>query len=89
MDLDDRTPLALLQHEGHMRGARTALIRRDDHAEAALGCVFQCLLLLDAELGAEDMHGGALVDRLEDKPTLTHDPVKSEAILACKRGCHE
>jgi hypothetical protein len=35
------------------------------------------------------MHVGALVDRLEDKPRLTHDPVKSEAILARKRGCQE
>src|SRR3954452_3043007 len=89
MDLYDRAPVALLQHERHVRGARTALIRRDDHAETALSCEFQRLLLLDAELGAEDMHGGALVDWLEDRPRLTHDPVKSEAILARKRGCQD
>jgi hypothetical protein len=87
--LHDRVPVALLQHEGHMRGAWTALIRRDDRAEAALACEFQRLLLLDAELGAEDMHGGALVDWLKDKPRLTHDPVKSEGVLARKRGCQE
>jgi hypothetical protein len=40
-------------------------------------------------LGAEDMHGGALVDWLKDKPRLTHDPVKSEGVLARKRGCQE
>jgi hypothetical protein len=45
------------------------------------------LLLLDAELGAEDMHGGALVDWLEDKSRLTHDPAKSEAILAREYRC--
>ncbi|MGY3421699.1 hypothetical protein ACVWZW_002174 [Bradyrhizobium sp. F1.13.4] len=89
MDLHDRAPVALLQHERHVRGARPALIRRHDHAEAPSGCEFQRLLLLDAELGAEDMHGGALVDWLEDKPRLTHDPVKSETILARERGCQE
>jgi hypothetical protein len=35
------------------------------------------------------MHGGALVSGLEDKSRLTHDPVRSEAILARKRGCQE
>jgi hypothetical protein len=43
-----------------MRGARTVLVRRDDHAEAASPGKFQRALLLDAKLGAKHMHGAAL-----------------------------
>ena len=60
MDLHDRAPIALIQHERHMRGARAVLIRRHDHAEAALCCKLQRALLLDAKLGPKDMHGAAL-----------------------------
>ncbi len=60
MDLHDHLPVALAQHERHVRGPRTVLVRRDDHAEAALPGKFQRALLLDAKLGAKQMHGAAL-----------------------------
>ena len=51
MDLDDHAAIALRDDERHVRAARPALIRGDDHAETALGRERQRTLLLDAKLG--------------------------------------
>ena len=59
MDLDDHAIVALRDHERHMRAARAALIRGDDHAKAALGRERERALLLDAKLGSENMHGAS------------------------------
>jgi len=72
-----------------MRGARAALVRCHDHAEAAPAREFQRALLLDLELGTKDMHGAALDGWTRDDLRLTHRPLESETILSRKRRCQE
>ena len=59
VNLHDGAVAALGQHERHVRGPRPALVRCHDHAETARCGKFQRALLLDVELGAEDVHGMA------------------------------
>jgi hypothetical protein len=72
-----------------MRGARPALIRRHDHAEAALPGKLQRALLLDAKLGTEDVHGAALGGWTKGDARLPHHRAKPETILGRKRRCQE
>ncbi|MEH2627398.1 hypothetical protein V1292_005453 [Bradyrhizobium sp. AZCC 1719] len=60
MDLDDHAIVVLLEHKRHMRGARAALVRGNDHAKTALGRKRERAALLDAKLGAKNVHGQAL-----------------------------
>ena len=56
MDLDDHAAIALRDDERHVGATRPALIRGDDHAKTAFGRERERTLLLDAKLGAENMH---------------------------------
>ena len=57
MDLDDHAIVARHDDERHVRRARAAFIRGDDHAKAAVGRERERALLLNAKLGSENMHG--------------------------------
>ena len=60
MDLDDHADLALLDHKGHVRPARAARVRGNDHAKTAVGRERERALLFDAKLGSKNVHGQAL-----------------------------
>ncbi len=58
MDLHDDAIVAPLDHERHVRRPRAARIGGDDGTEATRRRKGQSAIILDAELGAQDVHGG-------------------------------
>jgi hypothetical protein len=59
MDLGDHAIAAPLDHKGHMRPARAACVRSNDHAKTAVGREGERARLFDAKLRPKDVHGAS------------------------------